>query len=330
MGANDAIIFANRALGEIFALNPDTLVGEPLAALGKLFADPAFPELVDATQRGADSPPPREFAVTVGEARKIIAVAATPLQNQDDGASGALLVIADNTRERELANHLKQAERLAALGQLAAGIAHEIRNPLNLIRGFAQLIQRKAPDDEVIAGNSGIIVQEVDRLNDLVQGMLDLARQEKLDRQPVKLHDQLDRVINMFCEDDTYAMPVELDEGDHAVAALLDDRKMTGVWLNLLRNAGDAMQGRPGGIRLSYGVDPEDARRVFVSISDAGCGIPEAELKLLFTPFHTTKTSGTGLGLAITHKLVEAHGGLISVASEVARGTTFTVKLPRA
>jgi len=327
---DDSIIFANRALGEIFAVEPLTLMGAPLAELGELFADPALPALIAAAQQGDETATPRECTVTVQGARKIIAVAASPLEDAAGGARGALVVVADNTRERELANHLKQAERLAALGQLAAGIAHEIRNPLNLIRGFAQLIQRKAPDDDVIGGNSGIIVQEVDRLNDLVQGMLDLARQEKLDRRPVPLYDQLDRVINLFCEDDTYSMPVELDEGDRALTVLIDDKKMTGVWLNLLRNAGDAMQGRPGEIRLSFGTDPEDPRWVCVRVRDAGCGIPEENLKLLFTPSHTTKSSGTGLGLAITHKLVEAHGGMITVASTVGQGTTFTVKLPRA
>lgn len=330
LNTDGSIIFANRAFGEIFALETALLVGQPRAQLEQLFGDPALPEMLTAAAGGTETATPREFTTVVGEERKILSVAASPLEDLGGGSSGVLVVVADDTRERELANHLRLAERLAALGQLAAGIAHEIRNPLNLIRGFAQLIQRKAPDDEVIAGNSVIIVQEVDRLNDLVQGMLDLARQEVLNRQPVKLHAQLDRVINLFCEDDTYAMPVELDAGDQDLTVLIDEKKMTGVWLNLLRNAGDAMAGRPGEIRLACGVDPDDARFAYVSISDAGCGIPESELKLLFTPFHTTKSSGTGLGLAITHKLVEAHGGMITVASEVAQGTTFTVKLPRA
>ncbi len=329
VAAGGTVSFANRAFGDIFATDAIMLMGEPKDNLCALFAGTEFPALLAAALRGEPAAP-AEYTVTVGSDRRIVTVAPAPLAGAAGADGGVLIVIADVTRERELATHLKQAERLAALGQLAAGIAHEIRNPLNLIRGFAQLIHRKAPDDEVIAGNSGIIVQEVDRLNDLVQGMLDFARKETLTLQPLNVHALLDRVLNLFCEDDTYQMPVDLVDGDTALTVMGDEKKLTGVWLNLLRNAGDAMAGREGGITVSYGVDPADPGRVEVHVADRGCGIPAEEIPLLFTPFRSTKASGTGLGLAIAHKVIEAHGGLITVSSAVDKGTTFTVQLPRA
>jgi len=329
VGADKRIIFANQAFGEIFEIEPVALMGKAYEQLIDLFAAENFSQLLDSAIDEGTPFENQEFNVGIAAGkRKILLVSASILRGPKGKKIGSLLVVADQTRERELQEHLKNAERLAALGQLTAGIAHEIRNPLNIIRGFSQLLQRKVKEDEVSNKNCDIVLQEVDRLNALVQDMLDFARPERLNRAPVELGNQLRTVVEMFHRDAEYELAIELNCPDTEIISELDEQKMTGVWLNLLRNAADAMEDRSGAVTITLREEHGEKNFAVVEVQDQGCGIAADDVKVLFTPFYSTKTKGTGLGLAIVHKVIEAHNGLISVASQLEVGTTFTVKVP--
>ncbi len=240
-----------------------------------------------------------------------------------------ILLLQNVTELRNLEFELQQKETLAAVGQLAAGIAHEIRNPLASMSGSIQLLQSNV---KTVTADEGklfkIILKEIDRLNNLITEFLDFVRPNVRIEDPipintllkevgesVKLNERLNREVKV-----TYNLRAEkLIYGNHD--------KLKQALLNLLINAYQAMNDtlHPEIIVESY--DTED-QRVVALIQDNGSGISKDNMRRLFQPFHTTKANGTGLGLAITRKIVESHGGEIKVESEMGRGTRFAVIFP--
>jgi PAS domain S-box-containing protein len=260
---------------------------------------------------------------------------------------GAIATLKDMTLLRQMETQLLRAERFSALGEMAAGVAHEIKNPLNAIMGFSKRLSGKLAEPS-LKRYADVIAEEVVRLDSIVNDVLDYSRTDRVDKKPSDLHRILEETLSFLgekIEKGQVRVVRELGQGIPMVP--LDVAKVRQVLLNLALNAMQAMA--PGGTltlrtRLLKGLAPElvdgkDAgavlQQVFLqqemvalSVSDTGCGIPRENLSKLFHPFFTTKTSGTGLGLSICHKIITSHGGLLDVDSEPGKGSTFTVYLP--
>jgi signal transduction histidine kinase len=251
-------------------------------------------------------------------------------------------VVMENSK---LYTRMKERDRLAVLGQMAAGLAHEIRNPLGAIKGAAQLLAEPGPRGKLPEASSqeflGIILEEVDRLNAVVGSVLDLARDNTAAVPPVDVNSVVRRtlqVMNAEWNDDVIHVEAELEDELPRVAIAPDQLRQ--VMLNLLRNAAQAMKGRgtitvttrsrPASVTRGMPANHGDGGWVGIGVRDEGPGIAPAQLKNIFLPFFTTKEEGTGLGLAICQRIVQSAGGRIDVRTREGEGTTFDVMLPAA
>ncbi len=249
------------------------------------------------------------------------------------GLAGQAAVAVENSR---LYRRMKERDRLAALGEMAAGLAHEIRNPLGAIKASAQYLHDDDDDDQVASPEReflDIIVEEVDRLNWVVGSFLDYARPSKGDPVPTDVSATVNRTMQLLgaeCQAASVTWSVDMEED--APKVRIDVEQLHQVLINLVRNAVQAMEtGGEVSIRTrTRAASPREGpdRYVEIRVSDTGPGIPQRVLSNLFVPFVTTKDRGTGLGLAISQRIVTAAGGEISVRSRAGQGTTFIVKLP--
>jgi two-component system, NtrC family, sensor histidine kinase HydH len=248
---------------------------------------------------------------------------------------GVAASIGVTLQNSQIYERMKERDRLAALGQMAAGLAHEIRNPLGSIKGAAQYLQpvEGQKPDASTREFLDIIVEEVDRLNRIVSQFLDYARPYRGDQSPLDVNDVVRKTINLIEKERSGSrveIAMNLLEGLPPVRA--DAQQLRQVFLNLTINAFDAMP-QGGRLQVSSGLRRSTRRgasAAFLEIRfrDDGIGIPPADLRSLFIPFFTTKEKGTGLGLPISQRIIENHGGTIEVRSQPGSGSTFTVLLP--
>jgi hypothetical protein len=232
----------------------------------------------------------------------------------------------EKSRELERAHaEIVQAEKLAALGHLSAGMAHEIRNPLNSINLFAQILQSGLNDDPEKASYSAKIMKEVDRIDELLIKLLEASKRPRFELKPVCIADVIDQVLAGF-EALASAQKVQVEKNFESVPPpiLADAAEIEQIFSNLFVNSLHEMQeGGKLGIRLSH-----DEGTIFVSVSDTGGGIPKENLKQIFDPFFTTKTKGTGFGLSVVLRIVKTYSGRISVDSVEGKGAVFHLQLP--
>lgn len=240
--------------------------------------------------------------------------------------------LAETNRRLEQAQaDARRSERLAALGQLSAGLAHEIRNPLGVIKGSAETLAKKLPPSEALAVElAGYISSEVNRLNALVSRFLDFARPLRLERRPADIPPLVDRALKS-AHDRWPDAKVEVERADSAnlPQVPVDAELCEQVFANLVFNAYQAMANQGGKLRVRVAPAQADGRRgVEVSFEDSGTGIAPDVREQIFNPFFTTKKEGVGLGLSIVSKIVDEHRGSISVTSEPGRGACFRIFLP--
>ncbi len=253
-------------------------------------------------------------------------VIATSLKGDDGSPLGYVLLFRDMTEVRRLQEEIARNRRLASLGSLAAGVAHEIRNPLSSIKGFATYFKERYRDNPEDGRTADIMVQEVERLNRVIGQLLEFARPIAMDKRPSSLQTAVQHALRMVERDARergVAIRSELPQDIPAV--MMDADKIEQVLLNLFLNALEAM--RQGGT-LAVALARHDSEAVRLTVSDTGPGIREKDLPHIFDPYFTTKSSGTGLGLAIVQKIIEAHGGEVAVSSVPGTGTRVTVMLP--
>jgi signal transduction histidine kinase len=227
-------------------------------------------------------------------------------------------------RQRKANESLRRAERLKTLGEMAAGMAHEVKNPLAAIRSSAQIITERVSGKE--AQFAQIIVSEVDRLNRVVNEFLDYARPAPLKTEPVLLSALLDSCLELLApviKQAGVAVKRAYPENEHKVNA--DQNQLRQVFLNLVLNA---IQSAKDQCCVEVSVK-EFVQETRVAVKDHGPGIPPGSLKRVFEPFFTTKPGGTGLGLPIAQRIVAEHGGRLMIESTPGAGTTATVVLPR-
>lgn len=220
---------------------------------------------------------------------------------------------------------VKRADRLSAIGQLAAGLAHEIRNPLSSIDGAAEVLEAASDQPELRKETVGIIRKECSRLNRLLTSLLDFARPRRPEWRQVDLSKVLDSVIDLVSHSAGKGIRLHKETPDRVPSLLGDEEQLTQVILNLTLNAAQAM---PAGGDVWLAAKPE-AGGVVVRIRDQGEGIPEEHMDKIFDPFFTTKDAGTGLGLSVVHQIVTQHGGTVSVTRNHDKGTTFSLFFPQ-
>jgi two-component system NtrC family sensor kinase len=226
---------------------------------------------------------------------------------------------------------MAQSERLASLGMLAAGVAHEVNNPLGGILALTSLTLEDMPRNDPNRECLEEVIRQTERCRDIVLRLLEFSRQSKANRELVDLNDILERTLALIGKQSMFFNVTVVKQYDPELPSVLADRsQFQQVFMNLLMNAAQAMNER-GTLTVTTRRDPA-VENVEIAISDTGCGIPPDQIGRVFDPFFTTKASGqgTGLGLSITYGIVTTHGGTIAVQSRQGAGTTFTVRVPMA
>jgi signal transduction histidine kinase len=238
---------------------------------------------------------------------------------------GAVVTIEDVSEVKALTEQLIRADRLAAMGELTAGVAHEVRNPLGIIRASVQLMEDADCNRERVTSAARVIKQEIDRLDRVIKALLDFGRPSAPTMRPVSVSQVLEDVA-LFSRTFASRARVEIVEeyASDAQDVMADPEQLKQVFVNLISNAVQAM---PGGGTLTIQTGHENGF-VFVRFTDTGAGIPPDVLGRVFDPFVSTRDDGTGLGLTIVHRIVDDHDGHMEVTSEPGQGTVFTVWLP--
>ncbi len=268
-----------------------------------------------------------------------VSVVTAPLAGRSGAVTSAVAVVRDISRLRQLEAEVRRGETLAAAGQMAIGLAHEIRNPLSAIRGAAQLMQRELGDEARWGEYTSVLLKEVTRVNSIIEMLLDVGRPVTLRPVPLNVHQLLERVALLLEVEAASRRITFVRRYDPSLPPILaDEDRIMQVFHNLVRNAIEAM---PGGGRLTLvtrlsmnplfaKVDLGQGQRSMaeIQIADEGAGISEETRAKLFTPFFTTKERGLGLGLALCHRIVDEHRGAIQVTSEPGRGTAMSCFLP--
>ncbi len=253
-----------------------------------------------------------------------VKISSSQMKDHAGEVTGMVLTLRDMREIRKMEQKLERSRRLAALGQMATGVAHEIRNPLGTLRGFAQFFRSQAEENSESRQYADLMMSEVDRLNQTISGMLQFSRQREPDLATVDMKGLLDKTASLMESDfqsHNISLHVEIEDN---VLIEADQDMLLQVLLNLLRNSIDATQGG-GSVTVSVQRSGEIVR---IEVKDTGSGMTESERDKMFDPFFTTRKKGTGLGLAVSHQIVEQHDGHFETESSPGEGTTITVVLP--
>jgi two-component system sensor histidine kinase HydH len=257
-----------------------------------------------------------------------LGLSGTPILSDEGVCKGAVIILRDLREIKRLEEKVRRSEKLAAVGKLAAGVAHEIRNPLSSIRGFAQFLRHalsERPQDQEYAE---VMVTEVDRINKVVTDLLTFSSPMKAEPAPTDIGELVEHTVRLVQEDAKgRSVEIQSEVSQDLTEVQLDANQMTQALLNLLLNA---IQMLEDGGKITVGADMEGAR-LLVWVEDGGPGISRAHIDKIFDPFFTTRDKGTGLGLAIVHSIVENHHGDIKVESPPpgkTRGSRFSMRIP--
>ena len=346
--AGGQVIIWNRAAEEMTGIAAADALGKNIAIV--LADNPGAAGLVEKTFSSGRSYSDYDAELSVKHRPPCPVGLVTSVLTDDDGIpTGVILTIRDQAGVRELKERMRRSDRLATLGMIAAGIAHEVKNPLVGISGAAQLMK-----SEVLSGNEtgkdagqgrnlieylDVILKEADRLNNVLEGILDFTRLKPPEIKAYNIHSILDRVLLLNEVNARQSKVILARLYDPSLPEVMGNRdQLIQVFLNLVRNAIEAM---PAGGKLtvvtrmsdlftSVQADGKKHRLMVVKINDTGRGIKQEHLNDVFTPFFTTKDKGVGLGLALSYQIVQEHLGTIRVESRENEGTTFSVYLPLA
>jgi two-component system NtrC family sensor kinase len=252
-----------------------------------------------------------------------------PIIDNNDLVIQAILFEQDVTEKRHLETELVQSEKLAAVGQLAAGVAHEINNPLAAVIANAQILMRDLPKDEEDWLESVKLIEIAgQRAGNVVKNLLGLARKELYEFLPINLNESIQNALNLLSHELlVHPVTINFDPGQGFPMLVASKENVQSVWINIIMNAIEAIGEKEGVININSRYKDGE---FIVTIKDNGPGIPEGQVGKIFEPFFTTKSplKGTGLGLSVVHRIIKSHGGRISVESELGRGTQFTIMLP--
>jgi len=245
----------------------------------------------------------------------------------EDGTTDDVYVISDLTEGRRLQEEIIRAERLASIGKVATGFAHEIRNPLSSILGSIELIKKGRSLNQEDAILMDIVIKELLRVNELIERFLMFARPAPPKFKEIDLHALIKEVIELIRFDRDYKDGIRFEINDEFKKNIeADESMMKQVFWNLFKNSIQAIKG-DGSVSISLR-DAGDGVNLLITVTDTGCGIPPSELDRVFDPFYTTKDKSTGIGLSLVYSIIREHRGSISVDSTAGEGTTFRILLP--
>lgn len=338
LNENNHIVGINPNAEQLLAVSAEHLLGYTL--------EQAFPEnlktilILQKSFEDGGGTNLREV-LWVNRKREVLTVdlLSTPLINDDGLWMGWIVAMRDLTPLKKLQEEIRRADRLATMGTLASGLAHEIKNPLGGIRGAAQLLQRENLSDEA-QEYLQIIVKESDRVNRLITELLTFARPNTLKTEEVNLNEILDATIalEMARQSGQIQKVKFIREYDPSLPPVIADPfQLKQVMINVIKNAVESLHPEGGEIRIRTRIDntfklrdqagERSSRMVVAEITDNGTGISKENLEKIFTPFFTTKDEGHGLGLAMAQRIINEHGGFLRMESQVEKGTTVQIVL---
>ena len=313
----------NHAAESILKLSVPDVIGQDASRL----IPPALMNEIDhsKTHNGVIE---KEIECKTAEGKRVpLEIAASSLKDEDDIFLGNVLLFKDLTEVRALRREVARSQRLASVGRLAAGVAHEIRNPLSSIKGFATYFKERYPDRPDDQQTADIMIHEVDRLNRVVGQLLEFAKPVSVKSKPISLQTLLNDSIKLIKDRAAEKnISIQTQNNTRVDEARIDPDRINQVLLNLYLNAIDSME-NGGELKVEISTDRQH-REVVIQVSDTGRGIGRENLSKIFEPYFTTKSTGTGLGLAIAHNIIEAMGGKITVESDKEVGTTFSIIIP--
>ena len=331
INSSERITSFNRAAEKVMGYKLDEIYNKPI--------DTVFPDLMKAKHYSIipEETSASYFRIEKTFKRKdgkelFLGFAASPMKE-----GGYIIIFQDLTRIKEIEEQLRRVDRLRALGELAAGMAHEVRNPLTSISGSVQVLKKSLMLDGESQHLMNTVIREAERLNALITDFLLFAKPAtKMTK--IDLRDIINETVNIFKNSpESGNIDIQLKAEDGLIVEG-DSRQLKQVFWNLFINAGNAML--DGGVlridsrlktqdhSLGSGVLGLKSDSVEVTVSDTGMGIPPENIERIFDPFFTTKDSGTGLGLAVVHRIIEGHNGKIEVKSKKGEGTRFRILLP--
>jgi two-component system sensor histidine kinase PilS (NtrC family) len=323
----DGLIYTfNAAAEEITGYTAEALRGKDVSILfGTL--TPKVDESLRAAEAGATSPRYEADCLTADGLRLRLGYSIFPLFGETGARTGLVITFQDLTQVRALEETSRRQDRLAAVGRVAAGIAHEIRNPLAAMRGSIQVLRSEMNGDPAQAELMEIVLRESDRLNHIITDFLTYARPRPVSLADTDLREPLSETFTLLrhSPETRDGHTIEEDFPDAPVRVQADAAGLRQVFWNLARNALSAM---PAGGTLRVELRPTNYSRVRITFTDTGQGMSPEQVERLFEPFSSSTTGGTGLGLSIVYQIIRDHGGTINVRSREGNGTTIIIELP--
>jgi len=324
--ADHKVVTMNPAAEEMLGVPKGRVLSRDIVeALGET-APELTSELAD-TMNEEKSKYRHEITVSAGGRRTPLGISISLLRDTGGAKRGAISVFQDLTEVQEMRERIRKADRLAAVGELSAGIAHELRNPLASISGSIEMLANELDLDGENDRLMGLIIRESDRLDRIINDFLEFARLRPPRRHAVAIGECVEEVVVLLRNNvaKTRGIDIVLEDRVRENCVDVDDEQLKQVFTNLAVNACEAM---PEGGRLRIVTGQEEPGSVRISFQDEGPGVAEDDCRRLFDPFFSTKDGGTGLGLAIADRIVTAHGGTIEFKNRKGGGAEFTVVLP--
>ena len=263
--------------------------------------------------------------IMVGDEGKYLSLTISPLVNIVNKVQGLVIIIQDKSREKYLEAQAVRADRLLAIEELASGIAHEIRNPMGIIKTISQTLKEEKEDDDDLIEGLDIIINEIDRANKVIDGLLNFSRPLENEMKEISLNKILKEVVLIT---DKYSNKQDVDIELHIkedVYVIADKEKLKQVFINIILNSVQSMIN--GGV-LYIRTEAID-NGVNISFLDTGIGIKKEHLEKIFNPFFTTKEKGVGLGLSLSHRIIQDHNGYMTIESIESKGTQIDIYLPK-
>jgi len=332
------ILSINRSAREILAIDSENLVSKPYVEL--FGADSEFTAVVTQTLSEGKNIDYREIDFTpVGQQKLTLGVSISAVCDNQGQPIGASVLINDLTELQRLRMELETKNRMAALGEMAGGLAHQLRNSMGAITGYCNLLKKRLKKSGLEIGSIAALIQETTETERLVERFLQFARPLTPSLQQVSVNKLIGDVIDAFqvrpdCRQTEFVVKQDKD-----ITAELDSLLIKQVLTNIIENAVNAYENRRGLVEIivrQISLTPADnwqkseipALQLNIEVKDFGCGIAEDDRDKIFTPFFSSRPSGTGLGLPLARKIIDLHRGSLTLKSQLGSGTTFTISLP--